>query len=63
MSTQTTTHVSRLPDHRTYHEGVAEGVRRVHSRQHAMRVNATMSAVIAICVMCLGLQLWERVRQ
>jgi hypothetical protein len=53
------------PDQRTYQQGIAEGVRRVHSRQHASRVKAGMVGlgVATACAFALTLQLWVRVRQ
>ena len=52
-----------LPEHRTYQEGVAEGVRRVHRRHREARTTLGMVAVGLSAAAVLALQLWERVRQ
>lgn len=57
------TDVSRLPDRRTYQQGIAEGVRRVHARQHRAVTHAGMVALGITCAVGLAFQFWERVRQ
>ena len=55
--------ILELPERRTYHEGVAEGVRRVHLRHREARIMLGMVAIGVSYAFVLTLQLWERVRQ